>query len=119
MIKRIGERFQIDVRRVHVPVKLRARVVGDVTGGDGDRFDSALVTRLRHVDSILGENHWIVVSERNRSAAEPLRRERDLLGRGSVRELVPFARFGDVPVLTEPTTEIAARRAEGRYNPSR
>jgi len=68
--------------------------------------------RLGDVDCVFGENHGIIVSERDRSAAEPLRRERDLLGRRSVRELVPFARFGDVPVLAKPAAEIASSRAK-------
>src|SRR5262249_7800115 len=112
MIKRIGERLQIYVRRVHVSVKLRPRIVGDVAGGDRNRFDPAFATRLRNTDRVLGEKHRIMVSECTRPAAESLRRERDLLSRCSVCELVPFARFRDVPVLTKPAPEIASGRAK-------
>ena len=112
MIKRVGECLQIDVCRVHVLVKFWTCIGGNVAGGDGDSFDSPFAAGLRHVDRVFGENHRIIVSERNRSAAEPLRRERDLLGRGRVREFVPFARFGDVPVLTKPAAEIASSRAK-------
>ena len=93
-------------------VKFRARIVGDVAGCYRDCFDSALATRLCHVNRVLGENHRIIVGERDRSASEPLRRERDLLGRRGIGELVPLARFGDVPVLAKPAAEIASGRAK-------
>src|SRR5213075_2169822 len=73
----------------------------------------------RHIDRVLGENHRIIVSKRNRPAPEPLRRERDLLRRRGIGELVPLARFGDVPVLTKPATEIASSRAEREHACSR
>ena len=69
MIKRIGERFEID----ESPVR---------------------------------------VSERDRAAAEPLRCECYLLGRSCIREFVPLARFGDVPVLTKSAAEIASSGAK-------
>ena len=112
MIKRVRERFQIDIGRVHVAVEFPARVIGDVARSDCHRFDAALAARLRHIDGVLGEDHRVIVGERDRSAPEPLRCERDLLGRRGVGELVPFAGFGDVPVLTKPAAEIASGRAE-------
>ena len=103
MIKRVGERFEIDIRRVHVSVKFGARIIGHVAGCYRHRFDFVFAARLRHVDRVLGENYRIIVSERDRPAPEPLRSERDLFRRSGVGELVPFARFGDVPVLAKPT----------------
>ena len=112
MIKRIGERFEIDIRRVHMLVKFRARIVSDVARSDRYRFDSALPARISDVDRVLGEDHRIIVSERDRSAPEAFCCERDLFGRRGIGELVPLARFGDVPVLTKPAAEIASGRAE-------
>jgi hypothetical protein len=43
---------------------------------------------------------------------------RSLLGRRR-RQLIPFARFADVPVLTKPAAEIAAGCAKGEHASSR
>ena len=112
MIKRIGERFKIDICRVHVPVKFWTGIIGDVAGGHRDGFDPALATRLCHVNRVLGEDHRIIVSKRDRSTPEALRGERDLFRRGRIRELVPLACLRDVPVLTKPAAEIASGCAE-------
>ena len=102
VIKRVSKRFKIDICRIHVPVKFRARVISDIAGRYRDRFDSVFAARLRHVDCVLGKNYRIIVSECDRPAPEPLRSERDLVRGRRVCELVPFARFGDVPVLAKP-----------------
>src|SRR5215831_4681794 len=115
MIKRICERFQIDIRPIHVLVKFRTRIVRYITGCHRDRFDPPLATRLRYIDRVLGKDHRIIVSERYRSTAEPLRGECDLLRRRSIGELVPFARLGDIPVLTKPATEITSGCAEREH----
>src|SRR4029453_19320876 len=96
-------------------VKSRARIVGDVAGCHRDRFDPALATRLRHVDRVLRENYGVIVSKRDRLAAETFRCERDLLRRRGVGKLVPFACFGDVPVLTKPATKIASSCTEREH----
>src|SRR5438270_14074886 len=54
-------------------IKLRARLLGNVAGSDGDNLDSTLPTSLRHIDGILGEDDWIIVGEGHRSAAESVR----------------------------------------------
>src|SRR5438132_7385775 len=81
VIKGVSECFKIDICRIHVPVKLRTRVIGNVTGSDGDRLDSTLATSLCYIDRVLGEDNWIIVGKGNRSAAESLRCQRDLLWR--------------------------------------
>src|SRR5437763_16453740 len=63
VIKGVSECFKIDICRIHVPVKLRTRVVGNVTSSDGDRLDSTLATSLGHIDRVLGEDNWIIVGE--------------------------------------------------------
>src|SRR5262249_59142180 len=97
---------------VQVSIKFGPRVVGDVTGGHRYRFDSAFATCISDIDRVLGKDYRIVVSERDRSTAEPLRGERDLLRRSGVCELVPLTRFRDAPVLTKTAAKIAASRAE-------
>src|SRR5207302_9485752 len=63
VIKGVSECFKIDICRIHVPVKLRTRVIGNVTGSDGDRLDSTLATSLCYIDPVLGEANWIIVGE--------------------------------------------------------
>src|SRR5438309_9558189 len=84
-------------------IKLRARLLGNVAGSDGDSLDSTLPTSLRHIDGILGEDDWIIVGEGHRSAAESVRCQCDLLRRCPIRQLVPFARLGNLPVLAKAT----------------
>src|SRR5438552_4237026 len=98
-----------------MPVKLRTRVIGNVAGGDGDRLDSTLAASLCHIDRVLGEDNRIIVGERDRSAAELLRSQSDLLRRRCIRELVPFARFGDVTVLAKPAPMIASCCSVGEH----
>src|SRR5206468_8654136 len=43
----------------------------------------------------------------------------DLRGRSRLRELIPFAVFGDGPVLAKPAAEIASSRAEQQHARSR
>src|SRR5438045_9785781 len=112
MIKCVSERFEIDIRRVHVSIKFRARVVGDITGSDCYRLDPALATRICDGDCIFGKNHWILISERNRPAPESLRCKRNLLRRCGIGGLGPLACFGGVPVLAKLATKIAASPAE-------
>src|SRR4029077_4027584 len=120
MIKRVSERLEIDIRCIHAPVKFRTRVGGDVAGCDRDSFDSAFTPSISDVDRVLGENHRVFISERYRSAPKAFRGESDLMGRRGIRQLVPFARFGDVPVLAKPAAEIAPRSAgRGPRGPGR
>ena len=62
-IKRVGERFEIDISRVHVLVEFRACILGDVTRGDCDSFDPAFSTCISDVDRVLGKNYGVIVSE--------------------------------------------------------
>ena len=119
MIKRISERFQIDIRRVHVLIKFCTRIISDVTGRNRHGFDPALAARVRNIDRVLGKDHRIVVSKRDGSTAEPFRCERDLLRRRGIGEFVPLTRLGNVPVLTKPATEIATGRTKREHTRSR
>src|SRR4029077_20638150 len=112
VIKGVCECFKIDIRRIHVPVKLRAGVIGNVAGSDGDRLDSTLAPSLCHIDRVLGEDNRIIVGECDRSTAESLRCQRDLLRRCRVGQLIPFARFGNVPVLAKSAPKITSRCSE-------
>jgi hypothetical protein len=102
-----------------VPVEFGARIIGDITGCHRDSPDPTFTTGIGHIDRVLGKDHRVIVSECNRSTAEPLGGERDLLGRRRIGKPVPLARFGDVPVLTKAAAEIASGRAERQHARSR
>ena len=80
MIELAGKRLEIDVRRVHMCVKIPARLRIDIPRRNRHRLDPAFVGRLRAVNRILGENHRIVVRERDTAAADTRRRFRHLFG---------------------------------------
>src|SRR6185503_222462 len=97
---------------VHLRVKLAARRGVDVARGDRDGLHAAAAAGVRDVHRVLGEDHRVVVGERDAPAAARNRRLRDRVRRGFVGEPVHVARLGDVPVLAELAGEIAARGAE-------
>ncbi len=111
----LGEALEVDVRGVHVPVELGARLRVDVAGSHRDRMDAPGAARVRGVDGVLGEDHRIVVGEGDARAAEPLGRLRDGGRRGGVGQGVDVTRLGDVPVLAELAGEVAACGAEGEH----
>src|SRR6266480_3847749 len=119
MIEFVSERFQIDIRSVHMAIEFRACILGDVAGGHSNCLDSTLAARIGNIDRVFGKDHRIIVSKGNRSTSELFSRKRDLFRRRSICELVPLARFGDIPVLTKPATEIAARCTKRQYTRSR
>ncbi len=113
-IELVGERLQVDVRRVHLRVELAPRRLVHVARGDRDGLDAARVARVGDVHRVLGEDHRVVVGERDAAAAARRRRFRDRRRRGFVRQAVHVARLGDIPVLAELAREVAARGAEGQ-----
>src|SRR2546423_9665067 len=102
----------MNICRFKVLEKLSPGVSGNEPGSNQDRLDFTLATSLCHIDRVLGEDNRIIVGECDRSTAESLRCQRDLLRRRSIRELIPLARFGDVPVLAKPAPEITSRCSE-------
>ena len=79
MIELPGKRLEIDVRRIHMHVKIAARYRIDIPRRNRHRHDPAFVGRLR-VNRILGENHRIVVLERDTAAADTRRGFRRFFG---------------------------------------
>ena len=65
MIKLICKRLQIDIGRIHVPVKFGTRIVSDVTSRNRHSFNIACATRLGYVDRIFGKDDGIIVSKRD------------------------------------------------------
>ena len=112
-VEGLREALEVDVGRVHVGEHLPPRLGADVAGGDRDRHEPSSVGCVGAVDGVLHEGDRVVVGEGDAAAAEPPRRLSDRLRRGSVDESVDLAGLADVPVLAEPTGEVAARRAEG------
>jgi hypothetical protein len=115
VVEALGERLEVHVRGVHVPVEFGARRGADLAGSDRDGGDAVLAAGIRHVDGVFEEDHRVVVRERDAAAAELGRRAGDRLGRGAVGERVRLARLADVPVLTEPAGQVAARRPERQH----
>ncbi len=115
----LGERLEVHVRRIHVPVELAPRLLAHVAGRDGHRLDAALVAGLGHVDGVLVEDHRIVVGEGDAAAAEPLRRLGQPFGRRRVRQPVYLPRLADVPVLAELARQVAAGGAEREHRRAR
>jgi hypothetical protein len=70
------------------------------------------VASIGSIDRIFQKDHWIVVGERHRAAAQPHRRGGDRRGIGAVVQPVNFTRFRDVPVLAELAGKVAPRGAE-------
>jgi hypothetical protein len=93
--------------------ELASRLVADVAGGDGHRADAEGMARARGLDRVLHEDDRVVVGERDAAAAQLLRRPCDDLRRRLIREGVDLARLADVPVLAEPTAQVAAGGTEG------
>ena len=61
----VGERLEVDVRRVHVAVELRPRRGVDEPGADRDRLDAALPAGVGDVHRVLDEDDRVVVGERD------------------------------------------------------
>ncbi len=65
----VGERLQVDVGGVHHFEERAARLGVDVAGGDRHRLHARGVAGTRGVDRVLGEDHRVVVRERDAAAA--------------------------------------------------
>jgi len=70
------------------------------------------MTDISYIHRIFGEDYRIVVGEGDALAAQFLGAVRDGFRAGLVDEFVEAARFGNVPVLTKFTGEVASGRAE-------
>ena len=119
MIEILRERLQIHVCRVHGPVKLGPRLVGNVAGRHGHGLDALCAAGFGDIDGIFRENDGIVVGECDRMAAETLRGGGDGVRRRGVAQPVRLPRLADVPVLAEPAAEIASRRAKRQHTRAR
>ena len=113
-IEILGEAFQIDVRRIHVPVEFRPRAGGHVSCRDRYRADAMVAAGVGGVDGIFGEHDGIVVRERDRRRAAPLRRVHDVIRLSIDCISIPDTGPRNIPVLAEPAAAVASGGAEAQ-----
>jgi hypothetical protein len=118
-IELVGERLEIDVRRVHVRVELAAGLCAHVARRHGDSANASSMTSLRYVDRVLHEDDRIVVSEGDTAAAELASGTRHSVGRCRIGQRIRIARFTDIPILAKLAGKKAAGRAEREHGCAR
>src|SRR6266571_6990082 len=119
VVEVLGERLEVDVRRVDVCIEVLPGLRADVPGGDGYRLDPAFVAGIGDVDRVLEKDRRVVVGERHAAATQRRGRLREQTRRGGVRKRVDLPGLRDVPVLAEPAGEVAARGAERQHRRAR
>ena len=107
-IELFGEAFEVDVGGVHGRVEVGPGFGAHVSGSHGDGMDAERSAGF-------GEHDRIVIGERRRIDAPVGRDLRDFLRTGFHAEPVEAAGFGNIPVLAESATGIAASRAETQH----
>ena len=115
VVEGLGERLQVDVRRVHVGEQVPAGGRRHVAARHGDAPHAPRAGRLRAVDGVLGEDDGVVVGEGDAGAAGPGRGLGNPGRRRGGRQRVVLPRLRDVPVLAEPAAEVAAGGAERQH----
>ena len=103
-----GEGFEIDVGGVDVIVDVVERFAGDVTVGDHDGFEAAGLGGFANVDDVFAPNGGFVVGESDGAAAVLDGEQRNVFGREMFGVNLIVMGFGDVPILAEETTHVAA-----------
>ena len=114
-IKFFGEAFEIDVGGVHGGVEVGPGFGAHVSGSHGDGMNAERSAGFGRVDGIFGEHDRIVIGERHRIDAPVGRDLRDFLRTCFHAEPVETAGFGNIPILAESATGIAASRAKTQH----
>ncbi len=114
-----GKCFQVNVGRIHGIKELAARFGRDVAGGDSNRLETCGPTGCRRVDRVLSPDHRVVVGKRNAAATLPNCCVSDDFGRSGFAEPGHFAALGNVPVLTELASQVAAGGPKTQHGCSR
>jgi len=111
-VELLAERLQVDVGRVHFRVELAARFGMDVARGNCHGLQATRMAGIGGVERVLGEDHRVVVGERDTAAAPFRRGLRDRLGARLVHQAIHFGGLRNIPVLAELAGEVAAGRTE-------
>jgi hypothetical protein len=107
--------LEIDVRRVHGGKQALARLLANETRGDRDVLHAPRAASGRGVERVFHKDDRIVVGIGDARAAQALGGARDRLRRRVRAQPRDFAALGDVVVLAEGASEIAARRPERQH----
>ncbi len=119
VIEVVGERLEVHVRRVEVGEQLSPRRVGQVARRHRHRLDPPGPARVGDVDRVLEEDHRVVVGHGHAATPQPDRRLGDVVRARGVGQPVDLPRLRDVPVLAEPTRQVAARGPERQHRAAR
>src|SRR6516162_5126196 len=110
-----GERLQVDVGGVDVPVELGAGLPTHVSGRHRDGFDAQVVAGVGDISSVLPEDGRVVVGECRTATTQFVSGARDGRRSGPAGQRVDLPGFGDIPVLTKLACQVAPRGAERQH----
>ena len=106
------EGFEIDIGRIHRVKEFRSCARADVSCRDSNRMNSQLPAFASRIDGVFSPDDWIVVRKSNAATTRFECCCSDAFRHGQFAQSLNFSRLGDVPVLTELTTQIAACGSE-------
>ena len=114
-----GERLQVDVGGINVPIELGAGRSTHVSGRHRDGFDSPVVARIGDIGGVLPEDRRIVVGECHTATTQFVSSAGDVVGSGPAGQGIDLARLRDIPVLAKLAGEVAPRSAERQHRRTR
>ncbi|MPM48978.1 hypothetical protein SDC9_95705 [bioreactor metagenome] len=112
LIEAVGKTLEVDVGSVHDGEEIAPGLGIDVPGSDRDGCQARSPAGDGGVDGVFGEDHRVVIGERDRRALPVGGGAGDLAGAGLLSEQVHLARGADLPVLAVLAGQIAACGAE-------
>src|SRR5438445_1049738 len=111
-VKVFGERFQIDVGRVHIIVDIVEGLARDVAVADHHSSQTSFPGGAANVHDVFAPNRRLVIGKRDRRTAVTQRELRHIFGGNMGGVDLIAAGFGDVPILAEETAHVAAGCAQ-------
>ncbi len=107
------ETLQVHIGGVHGVEEWRPGLRRDIASRHGHRFDSLSPAGTGGIDGILRPDHRVVVGKGDAAAFQCAGGRGDHLRRCLLAQSLDLSRLGDIPVLTELASQVAAGRAEG------
>ena len=115
VVEAVGECLEVDIGGIHDGKKIAGGLRVDVAGGDCHVANALFAAGERGVDGVFGKDHRVVVGVGDGIGTVALGGAGDGLRAGFVHQAVHVFRLGNIPVLTELATQVAAGGAEGKY----